>query len=80
MRGSNQDWYIDNGCLRNMTRKKKYFLSLIVFQGGSVNFGNNKKGEITGIGKIGKLPSQAIKNVYCVNGLNYNLLSVLSQV
>ncbi|XP_075083606.1 uncharacterized protein LOC142167341 [Nicotiana tabacum] len=46
------------------------------FQGGSVFFGNGKKGYILGVGKIGKTLSHTIENVYHVNGLNYILLSV----
>ncbi|XP_075098950.1 uncharacterized protein LOC142175849 [Nicotiana tabacum] len=46
VRGNNQDWYLDSGCSRHMTGEKKIFLSLITFQGGSVSFGNGKKGQI----------------------------------
>ncbi|XP_070040269.1 uncharacterized protein [Nicotiana tomentosiformis] len=37
---------------------------------------NGKKGYILGVGRIGKSLSHSIKNVYYVNGLRYNLLSV----
>ncbi|XP_070057327.1 uncharacterized protein [Nicotiana tomentosiformis] len=61
VRGKDQDRYLDIGCSRHMTGEKKNFLSLIAFQGGSVSFGNGKKGQITGIGKV---------------GLKHNLLSI----
>ncbi|GAB2294456.1 hypothetical protein Dimus_038299 [Dionaea muscipula] len=59
-----------------MTGMKSNFLSLTAYQGGSVTFGDDKKGEIIGIGKIGKSPSHFIDNVYHVKGLKYNLLSI----
>jgi len=43
---------------------------------GSVNFGDNKVGKIIGIGKIGKDPSKSLENVYLVEGLKFNLLSI----
>ncbi|XP_075076411.1 uncharacterized protein LOC142163060 [Nicotiana tabacum] len=45
-------------------------------QGGSVSFGNGKKGYILEVGRIGKSLSHSIENVYYVKGLKYNLLSV----
>ena len=36
---------------------------------GKVTFGNNGQGNILGIGKIGKDPTNSIDNVYLVNGL-----------
>ena len=45
-------------------------------KGRNVAFGNGKSGEIQGIGKVGSMDIQAIENVYYVNGLQHNLLSV----
>ena len=39
-------------------------------------FGNGKLGTIIGIGKIGESLSNSIKDVYLVDGLKHNLLSV----
>ena len=69
-------WYVDSGCSRHMTGEKSNFLSLTASEGGSVAFGNGKSGTITGIGKIGESPSHSIENVYLVDGLQHNLLSV----
>ena len=39
-------------------------------------FENGKSGTIVGIGRIGELLSHSIDNVYLVDGLQHNLLSV----
>ncbi|XP_070054038.1 uncharacterized protein [Nicotiana tomentosiformis] len=76
VKGSSQQWYMDRGCSKHMTGSTNDFLSLKALQGGSVSFGNGKKGYILGVGKIGKSLSHSIENVYYVNGLKYSLLSV----
>jgi len=68
--------YLDNDCLRHMTGDKSNFLSLTAFEGGSVAFENNKTRKIVVAGKIGKSHSHSIDNVYLVDGLKHNLLSV----
>ncbi|XP_075082507.1 uncharacterized protein LOC142166857 [Nicotiana tabacum] len=67
---------MDSGCSKHITGSTTNFLSLKAPQGGSVSFGNGKKGYIMGVGRIGKSLSHSIENVYYVNGLKYNLLSV----
>ena len=59
-----------------MTGEKSNFLSLSATQGGSVAFGNGKSGSIVGIGNIGEPLSHSIEDVYLVDGLKHNLLSV----
>ncbi|XP_070051545.1 uncharacterized protein [Nicotiana tomentosiformis] len=76
MKGSIQQWYMDSGCSKHMTGSTNDFLSLKALQGGSVSFGNGKKGYILGVGRIGKSLSHSIENVYYVNRLKYSLLSV----
>ncbi|XP_075077263.1 uncharacterized protein LOC107789173 [Nicotiana tabacum] len=76
MKGSSLQWYMDSGCSKHMTESTNDFLSLKALQGGSVSFGNDKKGYILGVGRIGKSLSHTIENVYYVNGLKYSLLSV----
>jgi len=56
-----------NEALFTEIKKKKY---------GNVTFGDNKAGKIIGIGKIGKDPSNSLENVYLVEGLKFNLLSI----
>ncbi|XP_074315402.1 uncharacterized protein LOC141651597 [Silene latifolia] len=72
----NNQWYLDSGCSRYMTGDKNLFLSLKPFNGGKVTFGDNNKGKVVGIGKIGISPSHAISEVYLVEGLKHNLLSI----
>jgi len=59
-----------------MTGEKSNFLSLTASDGGSVAFENGKSGTIVGIGKICESLSYSIDNVYLVDGLQHNLLSV----
>ncbi|XP_070049246.1 uncharacterized protein [Nicotiana tomentosiformis] len=67
---------MDSGCSKHMTGSTNDFLSLKALQGGSVSFGNSKKGYILGVGRIGKSLSHSIENMYYVNGLKYSLLSI----
>ncbi|XP_070029674.1 uncharacterized protein [Nicotiana sylvestris] len=76
VKGSGQQWFMDSGCSKHMTGNTTDFLSLKALQGGSVSFGNGKKGYILGDGKVGKSLTHSIENVYYVNGLKYSLLSV----
>ncbi|XP_070008199.1 uncharacterized protein [Nicotiana sylvestris] len=71
-----QIWYMDSGCSKHMTGNKDQFLSLENLKGGNVSFGNGKKGEIIGVGKVGKTDSHSIENVYLIDGLKYSLISV----
>ncbi|XP_070007824.1 uncharacterized protein [Nicotiana sylvestris] len=59
-----------------MTGNTTDFLSLKALQGGSVSFGNGKRGYILRVGKVGKSLTHSIENVHYVNGLKYSLLSV----
>lgn len=45
-------------------QEKKYFLSLVAYQGGSVEFENSKKGDIIGKDKLCIFHSHAIENLY----------------
>ncbi|XP_070057745.1 uncharacterized protein [Nicotiana tomentosiformis] len=67
---------MDSGCSKHMTESTDDFLSLKALQCGSVSFGNGKKGNILGVGRVGKTLTLSIENVYYVNVLKYNLLSV----
>lgn len=44
--------------------------------GGFVTFGDNAKGKIIGIGKVGKNSSLCVENVLLVDGLKHNLHSI----
>ena len=75
VRGRSQ-WYLDSGCSRHMTGERHHFLSLVAHTGGSVTFGDNMKGEIIAIGKIGVSSEHSIDGVLLVEGLKHNLLSI----
>ena len=75
MRGNNS-WYLDSGCFKHMTGDKSIFLSVETYEGGSVTFGDNMKGEIIAKGKVGKSSSHAIDNVFLVENLKHNLRSI----
>ncbi|XP_015162449.1 uncharacterized protein [Solanum tuberosum] len=62
-RGSSQCWFMESGCLKHMTGETQNFLSLEAHQGGDVSFGDDKKGFILGIGKIGRSVEHSIDNV-----------------
>lgn len=67
---------MDSGCSRHMTGDKAQFSSLKSKDGGFVTFGDNGKGKVVGIGKIGKILSNSIDYVLCVQGLKHNLLRI----
>ena len=59
-----------------MTGNKESFLSLTKQEMGNVTFGNNLKGRIVGIGKISLSSSLSIDDVYLVEDLKHNLISI----
>ena len=58
-----------------MTGDKNLFMDLKP-KNGDVTFGDNSKGQIEGISKIGNKSFIFIENVLLVNGLKHNLLSI----
>ncbi|GLJ44734.1 hypothetical protein SUGI_0940610 [Cryptomeria japonica] len=70
------EWVIDSGCSHHMTRDKRKFLSLKEFTGGLVRFGDDKECMIKGRGTISLDGKHNTDNVYYVEGLRNNLLSV----
>lgn len=59
-----------------MISDKKKFLSISKISEGGISLGNDKKGNIVGVGKNGTSILGALKDVYLVEGLNHNLLSI----
>ena len=59
-----------------MTGDKSKLLSIKPKDGGRVTFGGDQSGKIAGIGEIGNNEGPLIKDVYLVEGLCHNLLSV----
>jgi hypothetical protein len=62
-----------------MTREKHLFTSLELHDipKETIIFGDNSKGDVIGLGKISLSNDNSISNVYLVETLRYNLLSVL---
>ncbi|WJX51639.1 hypothetical protein P8452_37816 [Trifolium repens] len=58
-----------------MTGDKHMFQTLTLKEGETVGFGGNYKGKITGTGTVGN-SSLSIKDVWLVDGLKHNLLSI----
>jgi len=71
-----QSWYIDSSCSKHMTRDASKFIYISPKNSGHVTYGDNNKGKILGVGKIGMNPSTSIENVLLVDGLKHSLLSV----
>jgi len=59
-----------------MTEDASKFTHISPKKSGHVTYGNNNKGRILGVGKIGTNLSTSIKNVLLVEGLKHSLLSV----
>ena len=47
-------WYVDSGCSRHMTGNKELLSDYEEKLGGSVTFGDDRKGQIKGYGVIVK--------------------------
>ncbi|GLJ18478.1 hypothetical protein SUGI_0327670 [Cryptomeria japonica] len=69
-------WVIVSGCSHHMTGDKRNFLSLQEFDGVLVRFGDDKECIIRGRGSISLDGKHNTDNVYFVEGLRHNLLSV----
>jgi hypothetical protein len=74
-REKQKSWYLDSGCSRHMAREKSMFLTLTMKEGRNVKFGGNQSGKIIGTRTIGN-SSISINNVWLVDGLKHNLLSI----
>ncbi|KAK2995575.1 hypothetical protein RJ640_000051 [Escallonia rubra] len=68
-------WILDSRCSRHMIDDRSLFSHITPKNGGLVTFGDNSNGKIIGKGKIGT-GSISIDNVYLVDGLKFNLISI----
>ena len=69
-------WYLDGGCSRHMTGNPSMFKQLQKYDRGHVTFDDNATRKNIGVGKIGKGLPTTIDDVYLVDGLKYNILSI----
>ncbi|XP_070019757.1 uncharacterized protein [Nicotiana sylvestris] len=71
-----EKWYINSVCSSHMTGDKNLFKEVTKINGGSVKFGDDSKGKIVGTGTVPFNNNYDITEVYLVDGLIYNLLSI----
>ncbi|XP_019248325.1 PREDICTED: uncharacterized protein LOC109227582 [Nicotiana attenuata] len=69
-------WYLDNACSRHMTGDKQLFKTVTKLDGGTVTFGDKSKGNVIGVRKVPLSPTCDVDEVYLVDELGYNLLSI----
>jgi len=69
-------WIMDSGCSRHMSGKSSLFSELKEQSSGQITLGDRGKCNIIGVGKVGSDSSHTINDVYLVDGLKFNLLSV----
>jgi hypothetical protein len=71
-------WIIDSGCTNHMTGEKRMFSSYVKNKDpqDSIIFGDGNQGKVKGLGKIAISSEHSISNVFLVESLGYNLLSV----
>ena len=72
----NDTWVIDSGCSYHMIGDESKFENMKQYDGGSVRFGNNDPCLIKGKERFILHNSIKCENVYWVEGLRHNLLSV----
>jgi hypothetical protein len=71
-------WIIDSGCTNHMMGEKKMFTSYVKNKDSqdSIIFGDGNQGKVKELGKIAISSEHFISNVFLVESLGYNLLSV----
>ena len=79
MKAGNELWYLDSRCSRHMSGNGSLFTEIKRKKHENVTFSDNRVSKIIGIGKISKDLSKSLDDVYLVEGLKFNLLSI-SQV
>jgi hypothetical protein len=69
---------LDSGCANHMTREKRMFTSFEKNDNVNDNivFAGSSQGKVIGLGKITISTDHSISNVFLVDSLDYNLLSV----
>ena len=76
---SSQDdslWYFDSCFSKHMTENQDYIEKLEHVKGGKVTFGDGGQGKIHGVGMMESADLPRLINVYFVDGLRANLISV----
>ncbi|XP_075079406.1 uncharacterized protein LOC142164766 [Nicotiana tabacum] len=69
-------WYLDSACSSHMTHDKNLFKEVTKIDEGNDKFGDDSKGKIVRTGIVPFNNNCDITEVYLVDGLKYNLLSI----
>jgi len=69
-------WYLDSGCSRHMTGNKALFKTAFEGKIGTVTFGDGNKSVIRGIRIVDNPGLSVFEDVWYVDGLKVNLLSI----
>ncbi|XP_075091602.1 uncharacterized protein LOC107830463 [Nicotiana tabacum] len=69
-------WYLDSACSKHMTGDKQLFKTVTQLDGGIVTFGDKSKGNVIGVGRVPLGSTCDVDEVYPVDELSYNLLSI----
>ncbi|XP_010451301.1 PREDICTED: uncharacterized protein LOC104733421 [Camelina sativa] len=69
-------WYFDSGCSKHMTGALDNLSLLEDVVGGRVTFGDGRKGTIRGKGTTSGVSQPHLKDVFLVEGLKANLISI----
>ena len=74
--GIKKPWYFDSGASRHMTGSQSNLENYTSVKESKVTFGGGDKGKIKGKGDLTKAEKPQLTNVYFVEGLTANLISV----
>ncbi|XP_070031796.1 uncharacterized protein [Nicotiana tomentosiformis] len=69
-------WYLDSACSRHMTGDKQLFKTVTKLDGGTITFGDKSKENVIGVGRVSLSSTCDVDEVYLVDELGYNLLSI----
>lgn len=69
-------WYFDSGFSKHMIGNQDFIEKLEHIKGGKVTFGDGGQGKIRGVGVMERADLPRLINVYFVDGLKANLISV----
>ncbi|XP_010412595.1 PREDICTED: uncharacterized protein LOC104698916 [Camelina sativa] len=71
-----EPWFFDSGCSRHMTETKSNLQNIKKLKGGIVTFGDGSNGYTQGKGTTRDTELPPLVNVYVVQGLRANLISI----
>ena len=73
---TSNDWYFDSGCSKHMTGTASLLKNVTILTGNTVVFGGGDTGKIIGKGTLNKPGMPDIEDVFLVDGLKANLISI----